>query len=167
MLQSPAVFNYQNGYFYNPPPNAPPAYPNTLPSANTEEREHLQVENTLFYVHCANYFHTGRISVNIGAAAFDEWVLAALEDPDKGLNGVTICNVYNYVMGNQATISQAEVDDNLNKFNKPIDARQTLAIYIRKKKTLPGDDGRCTCTNHQGHQGHYTHRALRSDRWHG
>ena len=84
------------------------------------------------YVHWANYVRTRRIAVNIGAAAFDEWVLAALKDPDKGLNGVAIRNIYDYVMGNYATIFQAEVDNNLNKFNEPIDASQTLAVYNRK-----------------------------------
>ena len=65
---------------------------------------------------------------------FDKLVLAALKDPNEGLNGVTIRNVYDYVMGNHATIYQAEVDDNLNKFNKPINASQTLAVYIRKQE---------------------------------
>ena len=61
-------------------------------------------------------------------------MLTALEDPDEGLNGVTIRDVYEYVMGNYATISQDEVDDNLNKFNEPIDTSQTLAVYIRKQE---------------------------------
>ena len=80
------------------------------------------------YVHWAKCVHTGRIKVNIRAAAFDEWVLAALEDPDEGLNGVTIRDVYYYVMSNYATIFQAEVDANLNKFNEPIDASRNLAV---------------------------------------
>ena len=85
------------------------------------------------YVHWYKYVHTGRITVNIGAAAFHSWVLVALEDPNEGINGVTVRDVYDYVTGN-ATISQAEVDDNLNKFNEPIDTSQTLAVYIRKQE---------------------------------
>ena len=84
------------------------------------------------YFHWTNYVHTGRIAVNIGATAFDEWVLAALEDPGEGLNGVTIRDVYEYVMIKYATISQAEVDANLDTFNGPIDASHTLSVYIRK-----------------------------------
>ena len=61
-------------------------------------------------------------------------MLAALEDPNERLNGVTIRNVYDYVMGNYATIPQYEVDDNLNKINKSIDASRTITVYIRKKE---------------------------------
>ena len=78
--------------------------------------------------HWPKYVHTGRISVHIGAAAFDEWVIAELKYPDEGINGVTIRDAYDYVMGNYATISQAKVNDNLNKFNKPIDARRTITV---------------------------------------
>ena len=85
------------------------------------------------YFHWYKYVHTGRIAVNIRAAAFDEWVLAALKDSDEGLNGVTIRDVYDYVMGNYETISQAEVNANLDKFKEPIDASCTLTVYIRKQ----------------------------------
>ena len=102
MLQAPAVFHGRSGDFYNPPPNAPPAYPNILPGAITAERERLQPEHKVLYVYWAKYVHIGRIAVNIGAAAFNEWVLAAIEDPDEGLNRVTIRDVFDYVMGNDA-----------------------------------------------------------------
>ena len=85
------------------------------------------------YIHWTKFVHTGRIAVNIGAATFDEWVLAALKNPNKGLNGVTIRDVYDYVMGNYATISKAEVDTNLGTFKKPIDNSCTLVVYIRKQ----------------------------------
>ena len=134
MLQAPAVFHSLNGDFYNPPPNAPPAYPNILPGANTADHERLQAKHKVLYVHCAKYVHTGRISVNIEAAAFEKWVLAALEDPDEGLNGVTIRDVYDYVVGNYTTISQAKFEAYLDTFNEPIDASRTLAVYIRKQE---------------------------------
>ena len=136
MLQSPAVFYARNGEFYNPPPppNATPSYPNILYRANTAKRERLRVKDKVLYVHWAKYVHTGRITVNIGAAAFDEWVIAALKDLDKGLNGVTICDVYNYIMENYAKISQAKVHANLDTFKETIDASRTLAVYIRKQE---------------------------------
>ena len=97
MFQAPAVFHARNGDFYNnpspPPPNAPLAYPNIVPGANTADRERLREEHKVLYVNWANYVHTCRIDVNIGASAFDGWVLAALEDPNKGLNGVTTRDV--------------------------------------------------------------------------
>ena len=106
-LKAPDVFHAQNVDFYNPPPNAPPEYPNILPGANTAKRERLRAEHKVLYVHWAKYVHTGRIAVNIGAAAFYEWVLTTLEDPNEGIKGFTIRKVYDYVMGNYATISQA------------------------------------------------------------
>ena len=57
-----------------------------------------------------------------------------MDNPDEGINGVTIRDVYDYLMGNYATISQAEVDANVNKSNEPIDARRTLAVYICKQE---------------------------------
>ena len=98
------------------------------------ERNRLCEKHKVLYVHWAKYAHTGRIAVNIGAAAFDEWVLTALEDPDKGVSRVTIRNVYDYVMDNYATILQAKVDANLDTFNDPIAASRTLAVYIRKQE---------------------------------
>ena len=61
-------------------------------------------------------------------------MLTALKKPGKVLNGVNIRDVYDYVMENYTTISQAEVDANLDTFNKPIDTRRTLAVYIRKQE---------------------------------
>ena len=56
-----------------PTPNAPPSYPNILPGENTAERECLRAEHKVLYVHWDKYVHTGRITVNIGAAVFNEW----------------------------------------------------------------------------------------------
>ena len=133
MLQAPAVFHAWNGDFCNPFPNAPSAYPNILPRTNTAEQKRLQAEHKVLYVYWSKCLHTGCIAVNIKAVSFDEWVIASFEDPGKGLNGVTTRDVYDYVMGNYAKISQAEVNANLDTFNKPIDASRTLAVYIWKQ----------------------------------
>ena len=122
------------GTHTSPPPNAPPAYPNILPGANTAKRERLRAEHKVLYVHWAKYVHTGRIAVNINATAFEEWVFAALEDPNEGLNGFIVRNVYNYAMENYATISQAEVNANLETFNNPINTSRALVLYIRKQE---------------------------------
>ena len=37
-------------------------------------------------------------------------------------------------MSNYAKISQSEVDNNINKFNEPINSIRTLAVYIRKQE---------------------------------
>ena len=80
------------------------------------------------YVHWTKYIHTGCIAVNIGASAFDKWVLDSLKDSNQGLNGVTIRDVYDHVMGNYVKISQTKVDADLNTFNEPIDASLNLAV---------------------------------------
>ena len=84
ILQAPAIFHARNEDFYNPLSNAPPAYPDILPGANTDERDCLWAEHKVLYFHWAKYVHTGQTTVNIGAAAFAEWVIAALEDPEEG-----------------------------------------------------------------------------------
>ena len=61
-------------------------------------------------------------------------MIAALEDPNEVLNGVIIRDVYDYVMDNYVTISQAEVNANLDTSNEPIDTSRTLAVCIRKQK---------------------------------
>ena len=80
------------------------------------------------------YVHTGRIAINIEATTFDNWVLVTFEDPNEGLIRVTFRDIYVYVMGNYATISQAEVDANLDTFNEPSNASRTLAVYICKQE---------------------------------
>ena len=50
-------------------------------------------------------------------------------DPVEGLNGVTICQIFDHVMLRFANISQLEVDANLIRFNKLMDTRVTLAVY--------------------------------------
>ena len=51
-------------------------------------------------------------------------------DPDEGLNGVTICQLFDHVMLRFANVSQLEVDSNLIRFNKPMDPSVTLAVYV-------------------------------------
>ena len=46
-LQDAAVFAARNGAAYNPPPAAPPAYPNILPGATTAERERARAEHAI------------------------------------------------------------------------------------------------------------------------
>ena len=78
--------------------------------------------------------HTQRLAVNIGAATFEPWVYAELDDPDEGLNGVTICQLYDHVTARYAKILQLEIDKNKQVFEQGIDATKTLAIYIRKQE---------------------------------
>ena len=55
-------------------------------------------------------------------------------DPDEGLNGVTICQIFDHVMLRFANVSQLEVDFNLTRFNKPMDPSVTLTVYVRRQE---------------------------------
>ena len=75
-----------------------------------------------------------RIAVNIGAAAFKEWVIAELSDPNEGINGVNIRTLYEHVMEQFATILQTEIDANMETFNEGMDPSKTFVAYVRKQK---------------------------------
>ena len=105
LLQDPVVFLARNGVTYDPPAAAPLPYPVIPPNATTAPREELRATNKVDSFNWDQYQHTQRIAVNIGAAAFDDWVIAELDDPDEGLNGVDIRTLYEHVMDRFATIS--------------------------------------------------------------
>ena len=72
------------------------------------------------------------IAANSGAAAFKYFVIAELDDPNKGLNNVDICCLFDHVMGRFVTILQSKTNKNLAKFNKSTNHSRTLAVYTRK-----------------------------------
>ena len=59
------------------------------------------------------YQHTQRIAVNISASAFDNFIIAELNNPDKGRNAVNIHMLYEQVMDLFANISQIKIDANI------------------------------------------------------
>lgn len=133
-LQDAPVFLARNGAAYNPPANAPADYPNIPGGTTTAERERLRGENDITKTYWETAEHAKRITVNIGAAAFDKFVYAELDDPDEGLNDVEIRDLYDHVMDRFASISQQEIDENLASFNEGIDPTLTLAVYTRKQE---------------------------------
>ena len=80
------------------------------------------------------YQHTQRIAVNISASAFDNFIIAELNNPDKGRNAVNIHMLYEQVMDLFANISQIKIDANITRFNKGIDPTLTLAVYMHKQE---------------------------------
>ena len=133
-FQDPAAFLARNGNAYNPPATAPPAYPEIVAGATTAEREEARALHKIDVRNWDTSTHAASLVAEIGAAAFDEYVLAELMDPDEGLNGVTIRQIYDHVMLRFANVSQPEVDANLAKFNEPMDPSVTLAVYIRRQE---------------------------------
>ena len=134
-FQDPPTFIARNGNAYNPPPNAPPGYPVIVAGATTAEREEARALHKIDVRYWDTATHAASLIAEIGAAAFDdEYILAELMDPDEGLNGITIRQIYDHVMLRFANVSQLEVDANLAKFNEPMDPSVTLAVYIRRQE---------------------------------
>ena len=59
----------------------------------------------------------------------DGCVYAKLDDPDEGLNDISIRDLYDHVIDCFAKISQCEIDTNLASFNEGINLSKTLAVY--------------------------------------
>ena len=133
-LQDPPIFLARNGAAYNPPLVAPPPYPIIIAGATTAQREQARAEHAVDAAFWATANHGRRIAVNIGAAALDSYVYAELDEPDEGLNDITIRDLYDHVMDRFANISQCEIDENLASFNEGIDPTKTLAVYTRKQE---------------------------------
>ena len=90
LLQDPAVFLARNGDPYNTPLVDTPEYPAISQNLATAAREQLRAENEVATINLERYQHTQRIAVNIGAAAFEPFVIADLDDPDEEINSIDI-----------------------------------------------------------------------------
>ena len=133
MFQDNAIFIARNGAAYNPP-DAPPLYPVIAAGSTTAEREQARAEHKINERFWESASHAARIAVDIGVAAFDEFVYAELDDPDEGLNSVEVRDIYDHIMARFTNISQNEIDTNMEEFNKGIDPSITLAVYTRKQE---------------------------------
>ena len=88
----------------------PPEYPAIPQKSATAAREQLRAANEVATINWERYQHTQHIVVNIGAAAFEPFVIGELDDPDEGLNAVDIRALYKYLMDRFAKISQTKID---------------------------------------------------------
>jgi hypothetical protein len=59
---------------------------------------------------------------------------AELNDPTKGLNVISLCNLVTHICSTYATIFQPDVDDNMAKFVTGIEPSLPLAVYRRKQE---------------------------------
>ena len=103
------------GPVHAPPPLVePPEYPAIPKNLATAAREQLRDENEVATINWERYQHTQCIAVNMGAAAFEPFVIAELENPDEELNAIDIRALYEHVMYRFAKISQTEINANFN-----------------------------------------------------
>ena len=128
------TFLAQNGVSYNPPVNVPPAYPVIPGGATTAKRKEARALHKIEDQYYKTSVRAVTLITEISAAAFDVFVLANLMNPGKGLNGVTICQIFGHVMLRFVNVSQLEVDSNLIRFNKPMYPSITLAVYVRRQE---------------------------------
>ena len=89
-LQDPVIFLAHNGAAYNPPAAAPRSYLVIPGGTITSERERLRADNNTASKHWTTAEHAKRIVVNIGANSLEPFVCAELDDPDEGLNNITV-----------------------------------------------------------------------------
>ena len=58
---------------------------------------------------------------------------AEIDDPDKGLNGINICNFFNIILDRYCDIGQTDIGDNIARFNQSIYPSLPMSIYWRKQ----------------------------------
>ena len=103
--------------------------------ALTAERERLKAENETDLGHWQTLQHVRRIVVNQVAEAIEPVYYAELDDPDEGLNDVSIHDLIDHIRQRYCQIAQDDMDANMSKFNEGIDPTLLLAVYTRKQET--------------------------------
>ena len=86
----------------------------------------------------ATYQHVQRIVVNMAVDAIEPVYYAELDNPNKGLNNVSIQDLIDHIHQRYCQIAQDNIDTNMAKFNEGIDPTLPLAVYTRKQETCQG-----------------------------
>eukprot|EP00970_Alexandrium_tamarense_P011559 scaffold2534_cov176-Alexandrium_tamarense.AAC.1 len=133
-LHDPATFLARNGAPYAPPATAPPAYPDMPAGATTAAREQLRAENENALNDWQTLQHVRRIAVNLVAAAIEPVYYAELDDPDEGLNAVSVRELLQFIRERYCQIDQSEIDKNMEIFYEGMDPSVPLSVYIRKQE---------------------------------
>ena len=134
ILQDPGLFFQRNGANFEIPASAPPAYPVIPAGATVVEREQLKATNKAARLAYETYKCVQRYGVNMLAECIDEDFYAKIDDPDEGLNGITIRDFIDHIRSRYAQIDQTLIDENLAEFEKGIDSNLPLAVYTRKQE---------------------------------
>eukprot|EP00804_Cyclotella_cryptica_P023577 CCRYP_011921-RA/>CCRYP_011921-RA protein AED:0.46 eAED:0.46 QI:0/0/0/1/0/0/2/0/219 len=75
-----------------------------------------------------------RITVNLVTAAIKDVYYAELNNPVEGLNSVEIQDIIHHIEDRYCHIDQADLDKNLECFNRGIDPSVPLIVYIWKQE---------------------------------
>ena len=76
---------------------APPTYPDIPPAASTAQRKRLRADNEEAQCAWATYQHDQHIAVNLDADAIEAIYYAELDDPNEGLNNVSIRDLIDHI----------------------------------------------------------------------
>jgi hypothetical protein len=133
LLQDPVIYLQCNNTSYTVPGAAPPDYPINTPTA-APARKAVQASNLAECKAWNTYIIVCTITHNQFAATIDDVYYAELDDPAKGLNAVSLCNLVTHIHSTYAMISQPNVDNNMAKFVTGIKPFLPLAVYTRKQE---------------------------------
>jgi hypothetical protein len=133
LLQDPVLYLQRNGLAFIIPTAAPPNYPINAP-AMVPACKAAQAANLAEQKAWNTYLVVAFIACDQFMAAVDNVYYAALNDPTKGLNAITLRDLVTHIRTTYATILQPDVNDNMTKFHTGIDPHLPLAIYTRKQE---------------------------------
>jgi hypothetical protein len=133
LLQDPVLYLQCNGASFTAPGAAHPEYPINPPTA-APACEAAQAANLAKRKAWNTYIIVCTITRNQFAVAINNVYYAELDDPTKGLNVISLCNLVTHIRSTYARISQPNVDNNMAKFVTSIEPSLPLAVYTRKQE---------------------------------
>jgi hypothetical protein len=122
----------RTGEVYTPPAADPPQYLNIPPGTAVADRERLRALNDDAKKEWQILEHARRIAINQAADAIESVYYTEIEDSDKGLNDVLIRDLLEHIEDRYCTVTQDEIDQNMDLFNRGIDPTLLLAVYTKK-----------------------------------
>jgi hypothetical protein len=132
LLQDPVLYLQRNDAAFTIPAAAPPDYPINAPAA-VPARKAAQPANLAKQKAWNTYLVIASITRDQFAAAVDDVYYAALDDPTKGLNAITLHDLVAHIQTTYMTILQPDVNNNMTKFHMGIDPHLPLTVYTRKQ----------------------------------
>jgi hypothetical protein len=98
LLQDPALYLPQNGASFDIPAAEPPLYPIVPAGATTHQCKELWAQNIFVQKAWTTYRFVCAITQDQFAAAIDNVFYAVLNNPIKGLNGITSACLYSTLL---------------------------------------------------------------------
>jgi hypothetical protein len=133
LLQDPVLYLQRNGMAFTIPAAAPPDYPINAPTM-VPARKAAQAANLAKQKAWNTYLVLASIMRNQFVATVNDLYYAALDDPTKGLNTITLRDLVAHIRTIYVTISQPDVDNNMTEFHTGIDPHLPHAIYTCKQE---------------------------------